>query len=163
MTIKEVLERVVAFNPRYVCITGGEPLAQLGSHPLLTALCNLGYEVSLETSGALDIGAVDPRVSIVMDLKTPGSGESERNLYDNIDLLARKDQVKFVIGSRRDYEWSRAQVREYRLDTRCEVLFSPSYEEIDARSLADWILEDRLRVRMQMQIHKLLWNNAAGH
>ncbi len=163
MTIKEVLERVVAFNPRYVCITGGEPLAQLASHPLLTALCNLGYEVSLETSGALDIGAVDPRVSIVMDLKTPGSGESERNLYDNIDLLARKDQVKFVIGSRRDYEWSRAQVREYRLDTRCEVLFSPSYEEIDARSLADWILEDRLRVRMQMQIHKLLWNNAAGH
>ncbi|MHB1514982.1 MAG: 7-carboxy-7-deazaguanine synthase QueE [Acidiferrobacteraceae bacterium] len=163
MTIKEVLERVVAFNPRYVCITGGEPLAQPASHPLLRALCNLGYEVSLETSGALDIGAVDPRVSIVMDLKTPGSGESERNLYDNIDLLARKDQVKFVIGSRRDYEWSRAQVREYRLDTRCEVLFSPSYEEIDARSLADWILEDRLGVRMQMQIHKLLWNNAAGH
>ncbi|MHB1529380.1 MAG: 7-carboxy-7-deazaguanine synthase QueE [Acidiferrobacteraceae bacterium] len=163
MTINEVLERVVAFNPRYVCVTGGEPLAQPASRPLLTALCNLGYEVSLETSGALDIGAIDPRVSVVMDLKTPGSGESERNRYGNIDLLALKDQVKFVIGSRPDYEWSRAQVQEYGLDTRCEVLFSPSYEEIDARALADWILEDRLRVRMQMQIHKLLWNNAAGH
>ncbi|MHB1942843.1 MAG: 7-carboxy-7-deazaguanine synthase QueE [Acidiferrobacteraceae bacterium] len=163
MTINEVLERVVAFNPRYVCVTGGEPLAQPASRPLLTALCNLGYEVSLETSGALDIGAIDPRVSVVMDLKTPGSGESERNRYGNIDLLAHKDQVKFVIGSRPDYEWSRAQVQEYGLDTRCEVLFSPSYEEIDARALADWILEDRLRVRMQMQIHKLLWNNAAGH
>ncbi|MHB8562961.1 MAG: 7-carboxy-7-deazaguanine synthase QueE [Acidiferrobacteraceae bacterium] len=163
MTINEVLERVVAFNPRYVCVTGGEPLAQPASRPLLAALCNLGYEVSLETSGALDIGAIDPRVSVVMDLKTPGSGESERNRYGNIDLLALKDQVKFVIGSRPDYEWSRAQVQEYGLDTRCEVLFSPSYEEIDARALADWILEDRLRVRMQMQIHKLLWNNAAGH
>lgn len=163
MTLDEVLERVAEFHPRYVCVTGGEPLAQRASRGLLTALCDQGYEVSLETSGALDIDGVEPRVSIVMDLKTPGSGEGGRNRFDNIERLTAKDQVKFVITNRPDYEWSRERVQEYALTARCEVLFSPSHEELAARELADWILEDRLPVRLQLQIHKLLWNNAPGH
>lgn len=162
MTLDEVLERVAEFHPRYVCVTGGEPLAQKASRSLLTALCDRGYEVSLETSGALDIDGVEPRVSIVMDLKTPGSGEGDRNRFDNLERLTAKDQVKFVITNRPDYEWSRERVREYALTARCEVLFSPSHEELAARELADWILEDRLPVRLQLQIHKLLWNNVPG-
>ncbi|MHB1949935.1 MAG: 7-carboxy-7-deazaguanine synthase QueE [Acidiferrobacteraceae bacterium] len=162
MTLDEVLERVDGFRARYVCVTGGEPLAQRASRQLLTALCDRGYEVSLETSGALDIDQLEPRVSIVMDLKTPGSGEEGRNRLANLALLTSKDQIKFVITNRADYEWSRERVREYRLLERCEVLFSPSYEELTARELADWILEDRLQVRLQLQIHKLLWNNAPG-
>jgi len=158
----EVLARVEEFAPRYVCVTGGEPLAQRPCRELLQALCDRGYEVSLETGGALDIAGIDPRVSIVMDLKTPGSGEAERNLYPNIAHLQAKDQVKFVICDRADYEWSRAKVSEYRLDQVCEILFSPSYEQQDARELADWILADRLPVRMQIQLHKVLWHDERG-
>jgi 7-carboxy-7-deazaguanine synthase len=158
----EILARVAAFTPRYVCVTGGEPLAQRPCRELLQALCDRGYQVSLETGGALDIAGIDPRVSIVMDLKTPGSGEAEKNLYGNIAHLQTKDQVKFVICDRADYEWSRDRLREYRLDQVCEILFSPSYEQQDARELADWILADRLPVRMQIQLHKVLWHGERG-
>jgi 7-carboxy-7-deazaguanine synthase len=143
-------------------VTGGEPLAQKTSLPLLTALCDQGYAVSLETSGALDIGAVDARVSVVMDLKTPTSGEEEKNRYENIAKLAAKDQVKFVVGGRADYEWSRAMIAEHHLDEICEVLLSPVHGGVNPTDLAEWILADRLRVRMQMQMHKLLWDDARG-
>ena len=158
----EVLARVEEYAPRYVCVTGGEPLAQRPCHELLQALCNRGYQVSLETGGALDIAGIDPRVSIVMDLKTPGSGEVDKNLYGNIAHLQAKDQVKFVICNRADYEWSRDKVREHRLDHVCEILFSPSYEQQDARELAEWILADRLPVRLQIQLHKVLWHGERG-
>ncbi len=164
MDFDAILARVAAYSPRYVTVTGGEPLAQKPCLPLLARLCDCGYDVSLETSGALDIGGVDARVGIVMDIKTPGSKEEARNLYANIDRLRAKDQVKFVICSRADYEWSRAKLAEFKLDRVCgEVLFSPSYGELDPTALAEWILADRLPVRMQMQIHKLLWHDAAGH
>ena len=158
----EVLARVEEYAPRYVCVTGGEPLAQRPCRELLQALCNRGYQVSLETGGALDIAGIDPRVSIVMDLKTPGSGEVDKNLYGNIAHLQAKDQVKFVICNRADYEWSRDKVREHRLDHVCEILFSPSYEQQDARELAEWILADRLPVRLQIQLHKVLWHGERG-
>lgn len=158
----EILTRVEEFAPRYVCVTGGEPLAQRPCRELLQALCDRGYSVSLETGGAFDIADIDPRVSIVMDLKTPGSSEVEKNLYGNIAHLQSKDQVKFVICDRNDYEWSRDKVREYRLDQVCEILFSPSHEQQDARELADWILADRLPVRMQIQLHKVLWRGERG-
>jgi 7-carboxy-7-deazaguanine synthase len=125
-------------------------------------LCGEGYEVSLETSGALDITGVDPRVIIVMDLKTPGSGEAKRNLYTNIPKLAKKDQVKFVIADRLDYEWSRARLEEYKIDQICEVLFSPSHDQLKPTELAEWILADRLPVRLQIQLHKYLWTDARG-
>jgi 7-carboxy-7-deazaguanine synthase len=158
----EILARVEEFAPRCVCVTGGEPLAQRPCRELLQALCDRGYQVSLETGGALDIAGIDPRVSIVMDLKTPGSGEVEKNLYDNIAHLQAKDQVKFVICDRADYEWSRDKVREHRLDRVCEILFSPSYEQQEARELAEWILVDRLPVRLQIQLHKVLWHGERG-
>lgn len=162
MELGEILQRVAEHAPRYVTVTGGEPLAQRPCRELLTALCQRGYEVSLETGGALDIAGIDSRVSIVMDLKTPGSGEERRNLYANIPHLARKDQVKFVICDRADYEWSRAKLAEYRLDQRCEVLFSPCHGQLNPTELAEWILQDHLPVRMQIQLHKLLWNDARG-
>lgn len=162
ITLEEILERVARYTPRYVCVTGGEPLAQSACHELLRRLCERGYAVSLETGGALDISGVDPRVSIVMDLKTPGSGEEDKNLYANITALKAKDQVKFVICDRADYEWSRAKLAEHGLDRICEVLFSPSYEQQDPRTLAEWILEDRLPVRMQIQLHKVLWHGEPG-
>jgi 7-carboxy-7-deazaguanine synthase len=158
----EILARVREYGPRYVCVTGGEPLAQVGCREFLRLLCDAGYQVSLETGGALPIAGIDARVSIVMDLKTPGSGESGKNLYANIAMLQAKDQVKFVICDRADYEWSRAKLAEYALDQTCEVLFSPSYEELDAATLADWILADRLPVRMQIQLHKVLWHGERG-
>ncbi len=158
-----VLAQVAAYQPRYVCVTGGEPLAQKAAWPLLRALCDAGYRVSLETSGALDISDVDERVSRVMDLKTPGSGEVSKNRYENIPLLGPKDQVKFVIGSREDYQWALFKVHEYDLAARVsEVLFSPVYGAINPRDLADWILADRLPVRFQMQLHKLLWGDVPG-
>ncbi len=162
ITLEEILERVARYTPRYVCVTGGEPLAQSACHELLRRLCERGYAVSLETGGALDISGIDPRVSIVMDLKTPGSGEEDKNLYANITALKAKDQVKFVICDRADYEWSRAKLAEHGLDRICEVLFSPSYEQQDPRTLAEWILEDRLPVRMQIQLHKVLWHGEPG-
>lgn len=163
MVLDEILARVRGYAPRYVTVTGGEPLAQPGCLRLLTRLADAGYAVSLETGGALDIAGVDPRVSVVMDLKTPGSGEEAKNRYANITLLRKKDQVKFVIRDRADYEWSRAKLVEHRLAEVCgEVLFSPSYGELEPRTLAEWILEDRLPVRLQIQLHKLLWGDVPG-
>ena len=162
LELDEVLKRVAEHAPRYVTVTGGEPLAQRPCRELLAALCARGYEVSIETGGALDIAGIDARVSIVLDLKTPGSGEERRNLYANIPHLAHKDQVKFVICDRADYEWSRAKLAEYRLDRRCEVLFSPCHGQLSPTELAEWILQDHLPVRMQIQLHKLLWNDARG-
>ncbi|MHB8623602.1 MAG: 7-carboxy-7-deazaguanine synthase QueE [Sulfuricaulis sp.] len=162
LELNDILQRVAEYAPRYVTVTGGEPLAQRSCRDLLTALCDRDYEVSIETGGALDIAGIDPRVSIVMDLKTPGSGEENRNLYANIPYLAKKDQVKFVICDRTDYEWSRAKLMEYRIDQVCEVLFSTCYGQLNPKDLAEWILADRLLVRLQIQLHKILWNDARG-
>lgn len=163
-TLDDILAQVAAYKPRYVCVTGGEPLAQPNCIPLLQRLCDAGYEVSLETSGALDITPVDARVSRVVDLKTPGSAEVGRNRYENLALLTRNDQVKFVICSREDYDWAVSKVIEYRLEQRAgEVLFSPSHQQVSARNLADWIVADNLPVRLQLQLHKILWNDEPGH
>lgn len=162
-SIDSILAEVQSFNPRHVTVTGGEPLAQPNCWPLLSALCDAGYEVSLETSGALSIEGIDPRVSIVLDLKTPASGESHRNLYENIPLLGKKDQVKFVICNREDYEWARFRMDELQLAQRAgEVLFSPSFGAVSPTDMAEWILHDHLPVRLQLQLHKLLWNDARG-
>ena len=158
----DVLNDVAAKGVRHVCVTGGEPLAQKGCIPLLSALCAAGYEVSLETSGAMDISAVDTRVSRVVDIKTPGSGEVERNRWENVDSLTRNDQLKFVICNRPDYEWAREQVGARKLHERCTVLFSPSAQQLKAVELADWIIEDRLPIRFQLQLHKVLWGDVAG-
>lgn len=163
MTLDEIVRKVASYTPRYVTVTGGEPLAQPACLPLLVRLCDAGYSVSLETSGAMDIGEVDARVSVVMDLKTPGSNEERKNRYENIARLEHKDQVKFVICDRIDYEWSRAKIAEYGLADKCEVLFSPAHGTLEPRALAEWILADRLPVRMQIQMHKLLWNDEPGH
>ncbi len=162
MTITSVLEEVARYDTRYVCVTGGEPLAQSACTALLQALCDAGYEVSLETSGALDLSNIDARVSKVMDLKTPASGEQPRNLFSNIDFLSINDQVKFVICDRNDYQWAREIIIRYELVHCCEVLMSPSYGQLEARALAEWILEDRLPVRFQLQQHKLLWQDEPG-
>jgi len=162
-TIADILRTVKDFNCDYVTVTGGEPLAQPNCLPLLAQLCDQGLQVSLETGGAMPIDDVDERVSIVLDLKTPGSAEVGRNRVENIALLRPKDQVKFVICDRKDYEWSRAKMLEYRLTERAgEVLFSPSHEQLSARELAEWILQDRLRVRLQVQLHKILWGGEQG-
>ncbi|KAF1003961.1 MAG: 7-carboxy-7-deazaguanine synthase [Pseudomonas sp.] len=164
LSLDTIVERIDAFRPRYVCVTGGEPLAQPNCIPLLERLCDRGYQVSLETSGALDIAPTDRRVSRVVDLKTPGSGEVGRNRYENLDHLTSNDQVKFVICSREDYEWSVSKLIEYRLERRAgEVLFSPSHQQVSPGMLADWIVADHLPVRFQLQLHKLLWNDAPGH
>jgi len=161
-SIGSLLERVAGFGTPYVCVTGGEPLAQPNVGALLTRLCDGGFRVSLETSGALDARAVDARVVRVLDVKTPGSGEEARNFLPNLDAVRERDLVKFVITSRDDYEWSRAFVAEHGLATRTQVLFSPSFGEVDPTALAEWILADRLRVRFQMQLHKLLWGGEPG-
>ena len=160
--IEAIVAEVMHYNVRHVCVTGGEPLAQKGCLELLTQLCDAGRSVSLETSGALDISAVDPRVSRVMDIKTPLSGEAGKNRYENITHLTPHDQVKLVIGDRDDYEWARAVVEKYDLTRRCSVLFSPVFGRIAPRELAEWILEDRLEVRFQMQLHKILWGDEPG-
>jgi 7-carboxy-7-deazaguanine synthase len=162
MEITDIVAKVAAYKPRFVTVTGGEPLAQSSCHELLSALCDLGVEVSLETSGAMDISKVDPRVVRVMDLKTPGSGENSKNRYDNINTLAAHDQLKFVICGRDDYDWSVAKLAEYNLVNRCEVLFSPEHEHLNPTDLAQWIIEDNLPVRMQIQLHKYLWQDAQG-
>ena len=158
-----ILTDVSSYDAQYVCVTGGEPLAQPNCAGLLNLLCDAGYEVSVETSGALDIQGLDPRVTVVMDIKTPGSGECERNLLANLNLLKDSDQLKFVICSREDYEWSRQFCAEHDLVARCSVLFSPSQGQLEPRDLAEWILQDRLRVRFQVQLHKYLWGDAPGH
>jgi 7-carboxy-7-deazaguanine synthase len=162
LSFDQVLGRVAEFAPRYVCVTGGEPLAQKNCLPLLEQLCDAGYRVSIETSGAMPLAAVDARVIRVVDVKTPGSREERRNRYEDLALLRAEEQVKFVICDRADYEWSRARVAELGLAHRCQVLFSPSAEQLPARELADWILADRLPVRFQLQLHKVLWGNVAG-
>ena len=161
-TLDAVLEQVASFGARHVCVTGGEPLAQRACVELLTALCDAGYQVSLETSGALDISAVDARVSRVVDIKTPDSNESARNRWENLDLLNTHDQIKFVLCSRADYEWAKQCVQERRLHERCMVLFSPSHRQVAPRDLAEWILADRLPVRFQLQLHKQLWGDLPG-
>ena len=163
MTATEILEQIGAFGTRHVCVTGGEPLAQPNCRSLLQTLCAEGYDVSLETSGALDIEGIDPRVTIVMDLKTPGSGEVDRNRWENIGLLKSDDQIKFVIADRADYEWSRQVIAEHGLNGRVSVLFSPVWGGDTGRQLAEWILEDRLDVRFQIQLHKVLWGDVPGH
>ncbi|MGH8454538.1 MAG: 7-carboxy-7-deazaguanine synthase QueE, partial [Nevskiales bacterium] len=150
------------YGARHVCVTGGEPLAQKDCLPLLRRLCDTGREVSLETSGALDISEVDPRVSRVVDLKTPGSGEAARNRMENLLLLTARDQLKFVVTDRSDYEWARTLLHEHRLAERCEVLFSPAYGQLEPALLAEWILADSLPVRFQIQLHKLLWGERRG-
>ncbi|MBS0464520.1 MAG: 7-carboxy-7-deazaguanine synthase QueE [Proteobacteria bacterium] len=160
--IDAIVAHVAGFGARHVCVTGGEPLAQRRCLDLLKRLCDAGYAVSLETSGALDIGGVDPRVARVMDLKTPGSGEMARNRLENIALLTPHDQVKFVICDRADYDWAKALLREHDLPSRCEVLFSPSYQQLPARELAQWMLDDRVDARFQLQLHKVLWGEEQG-
>jgi 7-carboxy-7-deazaguanine synthase len=161
-SLEEILEKVQSYNAHYVTVTGGEPLAQKTCLDLLTQLCDQGYEVSLETSGALDISQVDPRVVKVVDLKTPGSKECDKNLYENIQYLLPHDQVKFVICNREDYDWCKDVIKKYSLTNCCEVLFSPSYREQDPGQLADWILADNLSVRLQIQLHKMLWGDVKG-
>jgi len=160
--LQGIVDRVAEYGVRHVTVTGGEPLAQKNVLPLLNALNDAGHEVSLETSGALDIAPVDPRTVIVMDIKTPGSGEAERFHAANIEHLKPIDQVKFVLVDRADYDWAVARLAEYRLPERCEVLFSPAHGQLEPRDLADWILTDRLPVRFQLQLHKLLWGDEPG-
>lgn len=160
--IDDIVAEVLAHGVRHVCVTGGEPLAQKRCLVLLGKLCDAGLSVSLETSGALDIAAVDGRVSRVVDVKTPDSGEAARNRVENLDLLTAHDQLKFVICSRSDFDWARDMVLQQRLHERTMVLFSPSKDQVSARQLADWIVAERLPVRFQMQLHKLLWNDEPG-
>tara|TARA_R110002110_G_scaffold415847_1_gene657739 strand:- start:817 stop:1509 length:693 start_codon:yes stop_codon:yes gene_type:complete len=163
-SIEAISKQVADYEPRYVTVTGGEPLAQKNCLPLLSTLCDAGYEVSLETGGAITLEGVDERVITVLDLKTPASGEVERNDYSNIPRLKKTDQVKFVICDRQDYEWARFKLDEYDLAERVgDVLFSPSHGQVHGRDLAQWILDDNLPVRMQLQMHKLLWNDEPGH
>ena len=161
-SIESVLAEVARYPTRQVCVTGGEPLAQKECLPLLTALCDAGYEVSLETSGALDVAAVDRRVARIMDLKAPDSGECARNRWENLAVLERRDEIKIIIASRQDYEWARTVLRERQLSALCPVLFSPAQGRVEPADLAAWILEDGLEVRFQLQLHKLLWGNITG-
>lgn len=161
-TIEQLLDVARSSGVRHVCVTGGEPLAQKACLELLTALCDAGFDVSLETSGALDVAPVDPRVSRVVDLKTPGSGEERRNRLDNLDVLTPRDQLKFVLCSRADYEWARDLLRVRDEPLRCPVLFSPAWDRLPPRDLAEWILADRLDVRLQVQLHKVLWGDQPG-
>jgi 7-carboxy-7-deazaguanine synthase len=162
-SIDSLLDEVASHGTRHVCVTGGEPLSQKRCLILLQRLCDAGYEVSLETSGALDVSMVDRRVRKVVDLKAPGSGELGRNRWSNLDHLLAHDQVKFVLADRADYDWAVAVLREHAIATKCQVLFSPVAGQLAARQLAEWILADRLPVRLQMQLHKLLWGDVPGH
>jgi len=162
MHIDQIMEKVAGYRTQYVCVTGGEPLAQKRCHELLDRLCEAGYQVSLETSGAIDVSQVDKRISRVVDLKTPDSGEFERNLWSNLDVLTPHDQVKFVICSRRDYDWAVAELRSRGLEENSEILFSPAWGQQDANELATWVLEDQLAVRVQLQLHKILWGDVPG-
>lgn len=162
-SMDEIVEVVNTYDCPYICVTGGEPLAQPGCIQLLTRLCDASYQVSIETSGARDISTVDKRVMIVMDLKTPDSLESEKNLWANLAYLKPTDQIKFVLCSRADYEWACAMIKEHSLANRVQLLFSPSWNQLKPTQLADWIIQDKLPVRFQLQLHKILWNDAPGH
>lgn len=162
-TFEAILKQIKSFSCAHVCVTGGEPLAQPGCIPLLTQLCDAGYTVSIETSGARDISTVDSRVMIVMDLKTPDSKESDKNKLSNLEHLKPSDQIKFVLCSRADFDWATDMLHEHRLTERAQVLFSPSFEQLKPKTLAEWILNDKLPVRFQLQLHKILWDDAPGH
>lgn len=161
-SFEQILEAIKPYQTEYITVTGGEPLAQADCIPLLKTLCDKGYEVSLETSGAIDVSPVDSRVSKVMDLKTPDSGEADKNLWENITHLTANDQIKFVICSRDDYDWAKTMMDIHGLTECCDILFSPIHGELEPRELADWIIEDQLNVRFQLQLHKYLWNDEAG-
>lgn len=162
--LNDILSTVASYGAKHICVTGGEPLAQPNCLVLLTALCDQGYSVSLETSGALAINQVDSRVSRVMDLKAPDSGESHRNLYENIQYLTAHDQLKLVLASKRDYDWAKFKCDEYQLYERVsDVFFSPVHQQLDPKTLAEWLLADKLPARLQVQLHKYLWNNEPGH
>lgn len=162
MTVGAVLDAVKSHGARFVTVTGGEPLAQKNCLALLRELCDAGYSVSLETGGALDVSGVDARVSKILDIKTPGSKEADKNRWENLGCVSKRDEIKFVLCDEADYEWAKKILRERRLDRLCPVLFSPSYHDLPAATLAEWILRDRLPVRMQVQLHKLLWGEARG-
>ncbi|WP_255988039.1 7-carboxy-7-deazaguanine synthase QueE [Chitinolyticbacter albus] len=162
MTLDAIVERVAGFGARHVCVTGGEPLAQKPVHALMTRLCDAGYSVSLETSGALPVDEVDPRVSRIVDLKAPGSGEVARNLWSNLDVLTRNDEIKFVLADRGDYDWARQVIAERGLADIAPVLFSPVWETLPPARLAEWVVADKLPVRMQVQLHKILWGEKPG-
>lgn len=161
-TLEQILREVAQYQAQYVCVTGGEPLAQKTCHELLKALCDAGYSVSLETSGAMDISQVDDRVSVIMDIKTPGSGEESKNLWTNIPYLKAKDEVKFVLADRTDYDWAKQILEKYQLTEKSPILFSPVYKTLPPADLAKWVLEDHLPVRMQLQLHKILWGEKPG-
>jgi 7-carboxy-7-deazaguanine synthase len=161
-SLADIVAAVAKHPTRHVCVTGGEPLAQRGCPDLLKALCDAGYDVALETSGALDVGGIDPRVARIVDVKTPGSGEVGRNLWSNLDLLGEADEVKFVLVDEADYRWAAGIVAQYRIAERCQVLFSPAHGRLPARDLAEWVLRDGLPVRMQIQLHKWLWGEEPG-
>ncbi len=162
ITLAAILAQVATYETRHITVTGGEPLAQKLCLDLLTRLCDADYEVSLETSGALDVSAVDARVVKVMDLKTPGSGEEDKNHWQNIEYLSSQDQIKFVLCDRNDYDWAKRILAQYQLLSRCEILFSPCHGQLSAKTLAAWILEDKLQIRFQLQLHKILWDNEPG-
>ena len=162
MDIESIIAKVKQYDTPYVTVTGGEPLAQKNCIDLLKRLCDSGYEVSLETSGALPVDKVDERVIKILDVKTPASTEDSKNKFENFAFLHKDDQVKFVICDENDYQWSKQIIGQYQLEDRCEILFSPSYGQLDAAALADWILRDQLKVRFQMQLHKYLWGDKPG-
>jgi 7-carboxy-7-deazaguanine synthase len=162
MEIADILQKIAEFGTKYVTVTGGEPLAQKECYVLLKALCDAGYSVSLETGGAMDIATVDARVSIILDIKTPASNEEKNMRWDNLNHVSTKDEIKFVICNRADYDWAKAKLIELKLIEKCPVLFSPSYRELKADELASWVLADQLPVRMQIQLHKLLWGEKVG-
>ncbi len=160
--ITDILVKVAEFGTQYVTVTGGEPLAQKDCHRLLKDLCDAGYSVSLETGGAIDIGPVDKRVSVILDIKTPASGEVENNLWTNLTHLKPQDEVKFVLCNREDYEWAKELISTHKINEKCPVLFSPVYSQVNPTALAEWVLADKLAVRMQVQLHKILWGERPG-
>ena len=162
MKIAEILQKVASFGTRYVTVTGGEPLAQKECHTLLQALCEAGYSVSLETGGAIDIAPIDARVSVILDIKTPASNEEKNMLWGNINHLKPSDEIKFVLCNRADYDWAKTKITELKLTEKCPILFSPSFQELSAEALAGWVLADKLAVRMQIQLHKILWGEKQG-
>ncbi|PCI54797.1 MAG: 7-carboxy-7-deazaguanine synthase QueE [Methylophilaceae bacterium] len=162
MEVAAILREVESYKTQYITVTGGEPLAQKQCHELMVVLCDAGYSVSLETGGAMDIAQVDNRVSIILDIKTPGSNEMKKMLWENLSYIKRKDEIKFVLCGREDYDWAKQKILALALDEKCTILFSPSYHELSSTDLAGWILADKLPVRMQLQLHKILWGEKAG-
>ena len=162
MLFEDIIRQVTKFNCKDVCVTGGEPLAQANSKKLLKDLADLDFQVSLETGGSISLKEIDERVKIIMDIKTPDSGEATKNRWENLELLKQTDELKIVICSREDYQWSKEIIEQYKISEKCPILFSPCAESIDPRDLAEWILTDQLPIRFQMQIHKILWNNQPG-